>query len=65
MDDLAKLQLNIDSLREGNQIDWRRLGTEWMTAEERKSLRTAITIRNEELDILLKKKWALEAKARK
>jgi hypothetical protein len=65
MDDLTELQRDIDTLREGNEIDWRRLGTEWMPAEERRSLRDGITARNHELDGLLRRKWALEAKGRK
>ena len=62
MDDLKALQRDIDSLLEGNRLDWHDLATKHMFPPERRAIRWSIKIRTEGLNELLRRKWRLQGK---
>jgi len=58
-DDLAQLQNEIDEQLEKMRVDWIRLATADFDMEERKRIRDRITSNEDQLIILLERKWAL------
>jgi len=58
MDELQRVQRDIDTLRESNRLDWHELAT---TPERTKrlELKKAIAARDIELFDLIERKWAL------
>jgi len=58
-DELAQVQKDIDEQLERIRIDWLRLATADFDPEERKRIRDGIMSNEDQLMVLLERKWAL------
>ena len=65
MNDLKDLQHDINALLEGNQLDWLVLATKSLSQEERRDRRQRIKVRTAQLNVLLRRKWAIQRKKKR
>lgn len=63
MDQLAKIQRDIDGLLESTRLDWETLDTKPLSHEDRLAIRRSIAAREVDLFDLLRRKWDLQRKA--
>jgi hypothetical protein len=62
LEELKKLQRDLEGLLEANRLDWYDLATKFHSGEERIAIRKAIAAKTIDIGEMLSRKWTLEAK---